>query len=82
MLAVQCQSNLRTAGETKVFSIWVLFLSCIAIAGIYGSFSLERPTALLVQTVPAILALPLLITNRGATNTVSSQGKRITQISS
>jgi len=42
----------------------------------------ERPTALLVQTVPAILALPLLITNRGATNTVSSQGKRITQISS
>lgn len=56
----------------KCLSIWVFFLSCIAIAGIYGSISLERPTALVIQTVPAILALLLLVVNRGATKTVNS----------
>jgi len=56
----------------KSFSIWVFFLSCIAIAGIYGSFSLGRPTALLIQTVPAILALLLLVANRSMTKTVTS----------
>lgn len=48
--------------------IWTFFLSCIAIAGIYGSISLTlggttpkfRPTALLAQTLPAIIALALL----------------------
>ena len=57
--------------KQKSFSIWVFFLSCIAIAGIYGSISLERPTALVIQTVPAILALLLLVVNRGATKTVN-----------
>lgn len=56
----------------KCISIWVFFLSCIAIAGIYGSISLERPTALVIQTIPAILALLLLVVNRGATKTVNS----------
>jgi len=56
----------------KSFSIWVFFLSCIAIAGIYGSFSLGRLTALLIQTVPAILALLLLVANRSMTKTVTS----------
>ena len=60
--------------KQKSFSIWVFFLSCIAIAGIYGSFSLGRLTALVIQTVPAILALLLLIINCGATETVNSQG--------
>ena len=58
--------------KQKSFSIWVFFLSWIAIAGIYGSISLERPTALVIQTVPAILALLLLVVNRGATKTVNS----------
>lgn len=58
--------------KQKSFSIWVFFLSCIAIAGIYGSISLERPTALVIQTVPAILALLLLVANRGAIKTVNS----------
>ncbi len=40
--------------------IWVFFLICVAIAGIYGSLSLKRPTAFLIQSLPAILALLLL----------------------
>ena len=44
----------------KARSIWIFFLTCIAIAGIYGSISLGRPTAVLVQTVPAAFALLLL----------------------
>jgi len=56
----------------KSISIWSFFLSCIAIAGIYGSFGLGRPTALLIQTVPAILALLLLVANRSMTKTVTS----------
>lgn len=48
----------------KSVSIWSFFLSCIAIAGTYGSFSLGRPTALLIQTVPAVIALLFLIAAR------------------
>ena len=59
--------------KQKSFSIWMFFLSCIAIAGIYGSFSLGRPTALLIQTVPAVIGLLLLLAlNRIATKAVSS----------
>ena len=48
----------------KSVSIWSFFLSCIAIAGTYGSFSLGRPTPLLIQTVPAVIALLFLIAAR------------------
>jgi len=59
--------------KQKSFSIWIFFLSCIAIAGIYGSFSLGRPTALLIQTIPAVIGLLLLLAlNRSATKAVSS----------
>ncbi|MEH2448140.1 MAG: DUF1304 domain-containing protein [Nostoc sp.] len=40
--------------------IVIFFLICVAIAGIFGSISLKRPTAFLIQSVPAILALFLL----------------------
>jgi putative membrane protein len=50
--------------KQKSFSIWVFFLSCIAIAGIYGSLTLGRPTAVLVQTIPALIALLLLFFTR------------------
>jgi putative membrane protein len=55
--------------------IWTFFLSFIAIAGIYGSLTLSlgsdssveprklRPLAILVQTVPAIIALICLRIN-------------------
>lgn len=59
--------------KQRFFSIWVFFLSCIAIAGIYGSYSLGRPTALLIQTVPAVIALLLLlVVNHRATKVLSS----------
>lgn len=58
--------------KQKSSSIWIFFLSCIAIAGIYGSFSLGRPTALLLQTVPAGIALLLLIGNRNAAKPFNS----------
>lgn len=41
-------------------SIVIFFLICVAIAGIFGSITLKRPTAFLIQSVPAILALFLL----------------------
>ena len=47
--------------KQKTRSIWIFFLACIVIAGIYGSISLGRPTALLLQTVPAVIALLLLL---------------------
>lgn len=49
--------------KEKSVSIWTFFLGCIAVAGIYGSFSLGRPTAIFVQTIPAVLALILLFLN-------------------
>lgn len=59
--------------QEKSFSIWGFFLSCIAIAGAYGSFSLGRPTALLIQTVPAIIALLFLIaTKRSSVEAIES----------
>lgn len=57
----------------KSVSIWSFFLSCIAIAGTYGSFSLGRPTALLIQTVPAVIALLFLIAaRRGSVEAIKS----------
>ncbi|QLE42857.1 DUF1304 domain-containing protein [Nostoc sp. C052] len=41
-------------------SIVIFFLICVAIAGIFGSITLKRPTAFLIQSIPAILALFLL----------------------
>ncbi|MEH2425551.1 MAG: DUF1304 domain-containing protein [Nostoc sp.] len=40
--------------------IVIFFLICVAITGIFGSVSLKRPTAFLIQSLPAILALFLL----------------------
>ncbi|MEH2135685.1 DUF1304 domain-containing protein [Nostoc sp.] len=46
----------------QVESSWIVifFLICVAIAGVFGSITLKRPTAFLIQSVPAILALFLL----------------------
>ena len=41
-------------------SIWIFFLICVVIAGIYGSITLKRPTAFMLQSLPAALALLLL----------------------
>ncbi|MDZ8262907.1 DUF1304 domain-containing protein [Nostoc sp. ChiQUE01b] len=41
----------------------VFILVCAFIAGIYGSISLGRPTAFLIQSLPGIIALPLIWLN-------------------
>ena len=64
--------------KEKSVSIWTFFLGCIAVAGIYGSFSLGRPTAILVQTIPAVLALILLFLNhRSPSQPVPTQESRL-----
>lgn len=47
-------------------SIWIFLLIWIAIAGIYGSLTLKRPTAFLLQSLPAALALLLLWLNHNS----------------
>lgn len=50
----------QTFPQVEPVSIWIFFLICVAIAGIYGSLTLKRPTAFLLQSLPAALALLLL----------------------
>ncbi|RCJ37908.1 hypothetical protein A6770_14050 [Nostoc minutum NIES-26] len=50
----------QTSIQVEPTGILIFFLICVAIAGIYGSISLKRPTAFLMQSLPAILALVLL----------------------
>ncbi|MDB2385089.1 DUF1304 domain-containing protein [Polaribacter sp.] len=40
-------------------SIALFFLSCVAIAGIYGAFTIEKKIAF-VQTIPAVIAILFL----------------------
>ena len=40
-------------------NIGIFFLSCIAIAGIYGAYSIEQKI-LFIQTLPAVIAILLL----------------------
>lgn len=44
-------------------NISMFFLSCIAIAGIYGALTVEK-RILFVQAIPALIALALLILNK------------------
>ncbi len=45
-------------------SIAIFFLSCVIIAGIYGSISLKKIKVLYIQAIPAILALIILYINK------------------
>ncbi|MBE8997322.1 DUF1304 domain-containing protein [Nostoc sp. LEGE 12447] len=51
---------LQKVPQVEPLSIVIFFLICVAIAGIFGSITLKRPTAFLIQSIPAILALLLL----------------------
>jgi putative membrane protein len=44
-------------------NISIFFLSCIAIAGVYGALTVER-RIFFVQALPSLIALVLLILNR------------------
>jgi putative membrane protein len=54
----------------------VFILVCAFIAGVYGSISLGRPTAFVVQSLPAIIALPLIwLDNRNKSGKSSQQNQ-------
>jgi len=42
------------------FSISIFFLSCVAIAGIYGAYSTKNKRLFYIQALPAIIALVLI----------------------
>ncbi len=46
--------------STDGFDTLIFFLSCIIIAGIYGAIT-AKPSILLIQTLPAAIAMALLI---------------------
>ncbi len=43
-------------------AIALFFLSCVIVAGIYGSISLNKKMVFYIQAMPAIIALILIIT--------------------
>lgn len=51
--------------QVEPSSILSFFLICIVIAGIYGSITLKRVTAFLLQSLPAALVLLLLWLPKG-----------------
>jgi putative membrane protein len=46
--------------EIKIYWVAVFFLVCALIAGIYGSVSLGSPKAFILQSLPGLIALPLI----------------------
>ena len=48
----------------KNTEIAIFFLICVTIAGIYGSYSTKKLSLLFIQTVPAIIAILLVIFNK------------------
>ncbi len=46
--------------KASSLQIRIFFLVCVAIAGMFGAFTL-RPTTFLLQTVPALVALVLVV---------------------
>lgn len=51
------------APPIKVRWVAVFFLTCAIVVGIYGSMTLGRPTAFVLQSLPGLIALPLLWLN-------------------
>jgi putative membrane protein len=49
------------------FPIRVFFLSCVIIAGIFGALTLPKPTTLVLQSLPATIALVLTYLARSNT---------------
>lgn len=48
---------------SKNTEIAIFFLSCVAIAGIYGAYSTKKIRLFYIQAVPAIIALLLVVFN-------------------
>lgn len=48
---------------TRTQSTSIFFLSCVAIAGIYGAYSTKKTKLFYIQSVPALITLILIILN-------------------
>jgi putative membrane protein len=48
---------------TEMLSVSVFFLSCVAIAGIYGAYSTKKTKLFYLQSVPALVTLILIMIN-------------------
>ncbi len=46
--------------QDHLFSLALFFLSCVAIAGIYGAYSTKNNKLFFIQAVPAIIGLILI----------------------
>lgn len=58
-LAAGLFTALLISPHETAFAFKIFFLSCVAIAGIYGGLTVKR-SIMLIQTVPAVIALVLL----------------------
>ena len=45
------------------YNLSIFFLSCVIIAGIYGAYSTKKSKLFYVQSIPAIIALVLVLFN-------------------
>ncbi len=59
---------------------WVaaFFLACAFVAGVYGSISLGRPTAFILQSLPGVIALPLILIGKQKQQEQSTSNKQPT----
>jgi putative membrane protein len=54
-------AGLILAAISSNHSFAIFFLSCVAIAGVFGAITLKQPAILLLQTLPAVIAGMCLI---------------------
>lgn len=46
---------------TQKTDVAIFFLTCIFIAGLYGSYSTKKPRIFIIQSIPALIGILLLI---------------------
>lgn len=46
--------------STKI-DVAIFFLICVAVAGVYGAYSIQKNKILYIQTIPALLAISSLL---------------------
>lgn len=49
---------------TKDLNVSVFFLSCVIVAGIYGAYSTKKIRLFYIQSIPAILAVIIILLNK------------------
>ena len=47
--------------HTQKIDVAIFFLTCVFIAGLYGSYSTRKPRIFIIQSIPALIGILLLI---------------------